>query len=75
MRRFTAVFCFLAVVGLATATAQAGGLWLDWSWNTNMSPTATTGGLWWINSGSGPILVPFDVNVEVLAARLRAIWG
>ncbi len=75
MRRFTTALCFLAVLGLAAGSAWAGGLWLDWSWNTSTSPTATTNGLWWINSGSGPTLLPFDVNFEVLAGTSLSTLG
>jgi hypothetical protein len=67
MRRVATSFGFLAFLGLAVGSAQAGGLWLDWTYNTNTSPTATTNGVWWIDTGSGPTLLPFDVNVEVLA--------
>ncbi len=75
MRRFMAVFCVLAVLGPAAGSAWAGGLWLDWSYNTSTSPTATTNGVWWINTGSGPTLLQSDVNVEVLAGTSLSTLG
>ena len=75
MRTFTTALCVLAVLGPAAVSARAGGLWLDWSYNTSTSPTATTNGVWWIDTGSGPTLMPFDVNVEVLAGTSLSTLG
>ena len=66
MRQFLAVFGFLAIAGLVAGAAPAGGLTVDWSNNTSDSPTATTNGRWWINTGSGATLLQFDVNAQVL---------
>ncbi len=67
MRKFTAVLWLSAVLGLAAGSAQADSIYLDWSYNTSPSPTATTNGVWWINSGSGPALLQSDVNIAVMA--------
>jgi hypothetical protein len=72
MRRLTAIFCFLAVLSLAGGSAEAGYIAPDWTSNSSTSPTATTNGLWWVNTGGGPTLLTFDVNAELLGGLTQS---
>ncbi len=69
MRRVMAVLSVMAMVALAAGSLQAGYIVPDWEYNwgspTSESPTATTGGLWWLNTGSGPQPLTIDINLEV----------
>ena len=67
MRLFTAVFCFSVALSFAAGSAEAGYVAPDWGSNTNNSLTATSSGLFWLNTGSGPSLLTTDINLE--------IWG
>jgi hypothetical protein len=64
MRRTMSVLGVLAVVLCSASAAQAGParLCMDNIGNNNLSPTATTGGRFWIDTGDGPVLVPNDPN-------------
>jgi hypothetical protein len=72
MRRFMATLCCLAALGLTVNSAHAGYTAMDWEYNTSTSPTATTNGLWWVNTGSGPTLLNFDVNAELLGGLTQS---
>jgi hypothetical protein len=72
MRRFTVVFCFVAALGMAAGPARAGDIAPDWSYNTSTLPTATTNGMWWVNTGGGPTLLSFDVNAELLGGTTQS---
>jgi hypothetical protein len=43
-----------------------GGIFFDNTDNTSLNPLATTNGLVWINSGSGPVWLNQDINMELL---------
>ncbi len=71
----------IVVLGAGTAPAWAGYITLDNYSNagnsidtppyTDASPTATTGGVLWINSGSGPTPLDVDVNMEFLGCATQ----
>ena len=69
MRLFTAVFCFSVALSFAAGSAEAGYVAPDWGSNTNNSLTATSSGLFWLNTGSGPSLLTTDINLEIWGER------
>jgi hypothetical protein len=78
MRRVLAVFAFLAILGSAAGEAHAAPLDyipLDILQNANVygeapltGPEATTGGLMWLDTGTGPNILTQDVNMEFLGS-------
>jgi hypothetical protein len=52
------------LVGLAAGAYAQGQVALDNNVNTNPSATATTGGLFFLNTGGGPVLINQDFNVS-----------
>jgi hypothetical protein len=67
-----AVLSAMAVVALAAGYVRAGYVVMEWDYNTSMSPSATTNGLWWLNTGTGPALLNQDVNVELLGGTTES---
>ena len=61
--------------GVGGRLLQAGYIVPDWEYNwgspTSESPTATTGGLWWLNTGSGPQPLTIDINLEVWGGKTK----
>lgn len=69
MRLAMTVLCALAMGAFFASTALATSyneMQFDNLNNTSTSPTATTKGLVWINSGSGPQELQQDINIELL---------
>jgi hypothetical protein len=69
MRFAISVLCVVAMVAFAANAALATNyneMNLDNLNNTSGSPTATTGGLIWIDKGSGPAKLAEDINIELL---------
>jgi hypothetical protein len=69
MRRAMTVLCVVALAGFVANAALATNyneICLDNLNNTSGSSTATTNGLLWINTGSGPVKLTQDVNIELL---------
>jgi len=52
------------LVGLAVGAYAQGQINLSNASNSGTGPTATTGGLFWLDSGSGPALLNTDFNVN-----------
>ena len=67
MRLFTAVFCFSVALSFTGRLRGGRVRRRTWGSNTNNSLTATSSGLFWLNTGSGPSLLTTDINLE--------IWG
>ena len=61
--RILAMAAFPAGIALATDYDE---ICFDNLNNTSSSPTATSNGLLWINTGSGPVKLAQDVNLELL---------
>jgi hypothetical protein len=57
-----AFFLSLPVIGIAAGACAQGFIFLDNINNTDTSPTATSGGLFFINSGAGLQLIQGDFN-------------
>ena len=70
MKRAFAILGFLAILALpcgsVLANSYTGGVDFDNTDNTSTNPYATTNGLVWINSGSGPVWLNSDINMECL---------
>jgi len=83
MRRVTTVLCAAAILVLAAGTAPTWAGYaslnnfanlansIDTPPYTTASPTVTTGGALWINTGSGPTPLDIDVNMEFLASTTQ----
>jgi len=52
------------LVGLAVSALAQGQINLDNNLNTSTSPTATSGGLFFLDNGSGPALITVDFNAS-----------
>ena len=72
MRRVCLVAGIIAMLNLAAAAAHAwqDGIDLDNIDNTSTNPHATTNGLFWIDTGSGPALLNNDINAEFFCGTL-----
>jgi hypothetical protein len=70
MKRAMTVIGLLTILALVSGTTLAtpftGGLCLDNMNNTSTNPSATTGGLVWIDTGSGPAKLNEDINMQFL---------
>jgi hypothetical protein len=66
MRRVFAMAGVVAMVTFVTAAAHGwyDGVELDNTDNTSTDPNATTNGLFWIDTGSGPVLLNNDINAQ-----------
>jgi hypothetical protein len=70
MKLAIAIVGLLAVLALpcgsVLAQSYTGGIFIDNTDNTSMDPHATTNGLFWIDTGSGPALLDQDIDMQVL---------
>ena len=76
MKRAVTIVGLLGIMALASSSTQGtpytGGVCIDNLNNTSTDPHATTSGLVWINTGSGPALLNQDINMELLCGGTQA---
>ena len=61
----------LLAVGFAGSVFAQGAAFFDMSNNTSQSPTATTGGLWFVSTGGNTSLLNVDVNAVLYGSATQ----
>jgi len=62
------VLSIALVAGLAASAFAQGTILLDNSANTSQSATATSGGLFWINTTGNPVILNQDINIALFGS-------